>query len=79
MSMGTPSLFLAVVIGGLSFLFSSGKESGWVMLIISLVANLVFDKAFGFGWSIWDPISVLIAWTVAVRWFERSESIKLNY
>lgn len=79
MPIGMPSLFLVVIVGALSFIISSGRESGWIMLIVSLVANLVFDKVFGFSWSLWDPIFVVIAWAVAVRWFESSETIKINY
>lgn len=76
---GLPALFLVVVIGGLSFVFNSRKETGWVMLLISILANFVFDKVFGLTWSWWDTVSIVIAWQMAVRWFEKSETIKLNY
>lgn len=76
---GLPSLFLVVVTGGLSFVVSSRKEAGWVMLVISLVANFVFDKVFGLHWNLWDVVSVVIAWTAAVALFEKSETIKISY
>ncbi len=76
---GLPALFLVLVTGGLSFVFNSRKETGWVMLVISLLANLVFDKVFGLPWTWWDFFSIFLAWLVAVRWFEKSETIKLNY
>lgn len=76
---GLPSLFLVVVVGGLSLLFSSRKETGIVMLIISLVANVVFDLVFGLKWNVWEIFSVVAAWFIAVRWFEKAETIKINY
>ena len=77
--MGLPSFFLVVVVGGLSFLISSRKETGWVMLVISLVANLVFDKVFGLSWNYLDIIFIVVAWLIAQVWFEKTESIKINY
>ncbi len=76
---GPPALFLVIVTGGLSFVFSSRKETGWVMLVISLLANFVFDKVFGLNWSWWEFLGVILSWSVAERWFEKSETIKLNY
>ena len=76
---GPPALFLVIVTGGLSFVFNSRKETGWVMLVISLLASFVFDKVFGVTWSMWDFFSIVVAWMIASRWFERSETIKLNY
>jgi len=78
-SVGLPSLFLIVVTGGLSLFFGSRKETGWVLLIFSLLSNFVFDKVFGFEWSIGEAFSVLAGWVIAVRWFEKSETIKINY
>ena len=79
MPVGLPSLFLVVVSGGLSLIFNSRKETGIVILIVSLVANFVFDKVFGLTWNVFDLLSVILAWMVAVAWFEGGESIKLNY
>ncbi len=76
---GLPSLFLVVIVGGLSFLLSKGKETGWIILVVSLVGNFIFDKVFGFYWSVWDIVSIAIAWSLAVRGFERTETIKINY
>lgn len=76
---GLPSLFLVVVAGGLSLIFSSRKETGLVILVVSLLANFVFDKAFGLSWGIFDLVLTTLAWFVAVTWFERGESIKINY
>ena len=76
---GLPSLFLVVVTGGLSFVIGKEREAGWIILIVALIANFVFDKVFGFSWNIWDVVSVVVAWLVAVRWFDRAETIKINY
>lgn len=77
--MGLPSLFLVVVVGGLSLFFNSRKETGGVILLISLVANLVFDRVFGLPWSWFDLISVGLAWAAALAWFEKGDSIRLSY
>lgn len=79
MPIGLPSLFLVVVSAGLSLVFNSRKETGLVILIVSIVVNFVFDKVFGLTWNIFDLVSVILAWLVAVTWFERGESIKINY
>lgn len=76
---GLPSMFLVVVAGGLSLVFGSRKETGWVILIVSILANFIFDKVFGLPWSFFDLLANILAWIVAVAWFERGESIKLNY
>lgn len=79
MPIGLPSLFLVTVTGGLSLLFSSRKESSLVLLVVSILANLVFNMAFGLSWNLLELFSVVLAWLVAEAWFERGESIKINY
>lgn len=79
MPIGLPSMFLVVVVSGLSLVFGSRKETGWVILIVSLVANLVFDQVFGLPWSLFDFLSILLGWMMAVAWFEKGESIRINY
>ncbi|HOX95799.1 MAG TPA: hypothetical protein PLI45_00240 [Candidatus Woesebacteria bacterium] len=79
MSIGLPSLFILVVVGGLSLLLNARKEVSWVLIVIGAVASIVFDMVFGLDWSIWEVIAVLIAGVVAVSWFERSETIRINY
>lgn len=79
LSIGLPSLFMVVVIGGLSLMTSARKESGWLLIVLGVIANTVFDLVFGFGWNIWETILVLGAGVVAMSWFERSETIRINY
>ena len=76
---GLPSLFMVIVTGGLSLIFNSRKETGMVILVVSWVANLIFDKVFGLPWSWFDWVAVGLAWVVALTWFEKGESIKLSY
>ncbi len=76
---GLPSLFIVMVAGGLSLFFNSRKETGVAILVVSWVANLVFDKVFGLPWSWFDLVAVGLAWVVALTWFEKGESIKLSY
>lgn len=76
---GYPALFMVAVVGGLSLLLGKGKEAGWIILAISLLANAVFDKVFGLGWSLWEAGSIVVVWIVATKWQEGSETIKINY
>jgi hypothetical protein len=76
---GLPSMYLVIVTGALALVFNSRKETGLIILIVSVVANFVFDKVFGLTWNMFDLLSCVLAWLVAVTWFEKGESIKLNY
>lgn len=76
---GLPSVFLLLVVGAMSILMSSRREMSMVILVAALVANIVFDKIFGFGWSFWEMAAVIIFGFLGMRWFEKSESIRINY
>ena len=78
-SVGLPSLFILVVVGGLSLVMNARKEIGWVIVVISILANVVFDVVFGFNWSVWEVIAVAVSGVLAISWFERSETIRINY
>jgi hypothetical protein len=78
-SVGLPSLFILVVVGGLSLVMNARKEIGWVIVAISVLANVVFDIVFGFGWSFWEIAAVIVSGVLAISWFERSETIRINY
>jgi hypothetical protein len=79
LSIGLPSLFLVMVVGGLSLVTSARKEIGWLLIILGVLANTVFDLVFGFGWNFWESVFVFLAGILAMSWFERSETIKINY
>lgn len=79
LSIGLPSLFLMVVVGGLSLVMSTRKEMGLAIVILGVVCNIVFDIVFGFGWSVWETLVVLISGLLALSWFERTETIRINY
>ena len=78
-SVGLPSVFLLLVVGMMSILMSSKREMGLVILVVAVIANFVFDRVFGFGSSIWETIAVIVFGFVGMRWFEKSESIRINY
>lgn len=78
-AVGLPSLFLVVVVGGLSLLMPVWKGTGWVLAVLSLTANLVFDLLFGFKWSWLEILPVAGAGLLAVAWFERSDALRINY
>lgn len=79
LSVGLPSLFILVVVGGLSLVMSTRKEMGWIIVLLSVVSSVVFDLAFGLGWSFWSVLAVIVSGLVALSWFERSETIRINY
>lgn len=78
-SVGMPSLFILVVIGGLSFVVNARKEMSWVIVVISVVASVVFDLVFGFGISVFEIIGVSVSSVLALSWFDRTEAIKIRY
>ena len=53
LSIGLPSLFILVVVGGLSVVMSARKEAGWAIVLLGVVCSVVFDIAFGLGWRIY--------------------------
>ncbi|SRR5258706_11830016 len=78
-SVGLPSLFLLLVIGGLSITINARKEMGWIVIVLSVVANFIFDKVFGLNWSFWELGATVLAGFLAVKWFEKVETISINY
>jgi hypothetical protein len=79
LSVGLPSLFILVVVGGLSLVISAKKEMGWAIVIISMVCSVVFDLVFGLGISAWEVMAVFVSGLLALSWFERTETIRINY
>lgn len=79
MSVGMPSLFILIVIGGLSFVVNARKEMSWVFVVISVVASVVFDLVFGFEVSVFEIIGVTVSSVLAISWFDRTEAIKIRY
>lgn len=78
-SVGLPSVFILVVVGGLSLLMSSRREMGIVILVAAVVSNFLFDKFFGFGTSFLETLMIILCTVVGMRWFEKSETIRINY
>lgn len=79
LSIGLPSLFILVVVGGLSLVMSTKKEIGWVIVILGVVCSVVFDIVFGLDWSFWEVLAVFGSGILALSWFERTETIRINY
>ena len=78
-SVGLPSVFILLVVGTLSMLMSSRRETGTMILIMAVIANFVFDKMFGFGVSMWETVAVVICGVMGMRWFEKGETIRISY
>lgn len=79
LSVGLPSLFILVVVGGLSLLFNARKEMGLAIVLLGIVCSIVFDFVFGLGWSVWEVLAVVLSGLWALSWFERTETIRINY
>jgi len=79
LSIGLPSLFILVVVGALSFLVNARKEMGWAIVLIGAVSCIVFDIVFDLGWGFWEVLAVLLSGILALSWFERTETIRINY
>ena len=79
LSVGLPSLFILVVVGALSFVMSAKKEMGWAIVLIGVLCGIVFDIVFGLGWSFWEVLAVFASGLLALSWFERTETIRINY
>ena len=79
LSVGLPSLFILVVVGCLSLIVSAKKEMSWAIILLGVVCSVVFDTVFGLGWSFWEAMAVLVSGFFAVAWFERTETIRINY
>jgi hypothetical protein len=79
LSIGLPSLFILMVVGGLSLVVSVRKEIGWTVVLMGVLCSVVFDLIFGLSWSLWEIVAVMLSGVLALSMFERSETIKLNY
>ena len=79
MSAGLPSLFILFIVGGLSFLMSTRKETGWMIVLLGVMCSVVFDIVFGLDWSVWELLAVLVSGILALSRFEKTETIRINY
>lgn len=79
LSVGLPSLFILVVVGGLSLVFNAKKEMSWAIVLIGVLSSIVFDIVFGLSWSVWGVLAVLVSGLLAMSLFERTETIRINY
>jgi len=79
LSVGLPSLFILVVVGGLSLVFNAKKEMSWVIILLGMLCSVVFDIVFGLGFSVWEVLAVFVSGLIALSWFERTETIRINY
>ncbi|HSV94973.1 MAG TPA: hypothetical protein VLH94_03320 [Spirochaetia bacterium] len=79
LSVGLPSLFILVVVGGLSLVMSTRKEVGWIIILLGALCSVVFDIVFGLSWSIWEVLAIIVVGFFSLSWFEKTETIRINY
>lgn len=79
LSVGLPSLFILVVVGGLSLIMSVKKEIGWVVVLMGVLCSVVFDLVFGLNLGIGEVLIVFLFGILALSWFEKTETIRINY
>jgi len=78
-SFGFMSLFLVVVLGGLALFVDMSRGLLLILIVVSFIGNLIFDKIFGFNWSVVEGVAVALYSFMVVKWYERNETIKINY
>ncbi|TRZ50650.1 hypothetical protein D4S03_06355, partial [bacterium] len=66
LSVGLPSLFILVVVGGLSLVFNAKKEMSWVIILLGMLCSVVFDIVFGLGFSVWEVLAVFVSGLIAL-------------
>ena len=79
LSIGLPSLFILVVVGGLSLVMSIKKEIGWAVVLIGVLCSIVFDIVFGLNWGFGEVLAVFVFGVLALSWFEKTETIRISY
>jgi len=79
MNLGLPSLFIVILLGLVSFLLKLRKGLEWWLIVISLIANGLFDRIFGLTWSVVEMLVVLVVAIVVFSWETKSDSIKVRY
>ena len=79
LSVGLPSLFIVTVVGVMSVFFDGRKDLAVVMAILSVVANLIFDKLFGLSWTVWEGLAVFLVSIFVFNLDEKAESIHIKY
>ena len=76
---GLMSLYMVGVLALMSMFMGSGRGFGKWLVLISVVVAVVFDLCFGLHFSIWEGIALVITGFFASKFFETSETIKINF
>ena len=76
---GFSSLFLVLVLGIISFFVGVKRSSQWLLILLGVVLNLIFDKLFGLSWSLVEMLLVLGVGFWVVRGLDKQETIRINY
>ena len=75
---GLMSLFLLVVMAGIHLIMGGGSR-GKIIMVMSLIANFVFDRYFGLSWSLWEGLVILVVCLLFAKDLESQETIKINF
>lgn len=76
---GFSSLFLVLVLGVISFFVGVKRSSQWLLILLGVVLNLIFDKLFGLSWNFGEMLLVLGVGFWVVRGLDKQETIRINY
>jgi len=57
----------------------SGRGLGKWVTFISLLAACGFDLLFGLHFSIWEALALVVAGLLVGKFFESTETIKINF
>ncbi len=76
--LGPMSLFIVLFLVITYFLFSSGRfKPVWVVLV-SVLANLLFDYFFGLGFGVWELALVFAVSSLVARTADGDHAIRIN-
>lgn len=78
-SIGWTSLAIVIMLGVASVFSETRKSASIRLVIMSLLANFVFDLIFGLRWSIWELVGVLLVSLLVLERNGPGESIKVRY
>lgn len=76
---GLMSLYLVGVLTLISLFVGSGRGLGKWVTFISLLAACGFDLLFGLHFSIWEALALVVAGLLVGKFFESTETIKINF
>ncbi|OGD82979.1 hypothetical protein A2572_03500 [Candidatus Collierbacteria bacterium RIFOXYD1_FULL_40_9] len=77
-TLGLMSLYIILFLVATYPLFNSGRLKPFLVILVSLVANLLFDYLFGLGFGLGEQLAVFVFSSVLARGVDRDHTIRVN-